>query len=398
MPRQACKNISVMESSADHQSQCCLFRLPPEIRRMIYHLAFPRLRMPQHVYISHTDELCQVEVTDGLPLGTPMWKHADSMVRAPCCPMDGAIGEPAGQPRFRPARYRALKTTFEPLSLRYQRGTLHSVGLYTRMPLPKSCLRRDSTHISSEAKSELKGPGMTISRCHRFQWPKPNDEQLESIRPPTDLLLSCRRLYQDVAPLCDGTLTFADLRTLEVFLGFFGPDLVSRVKNIYLLLSLTPFHNLQNDREEEKRRKKVISKWESVLGQLAKMSIKSLKVKLAMESQCPRFTAYWLRQRKERGTKAERLEVMKDTAKTLLDGLRQVAGSIPEISIELDRGMALDDALLLRPLRGDECDEMKGSVKCQICNKHEEWSFDGWRVVQGEGMSWPCLAFCWGHL
>ena len=89
---------------------------------------------------------------------------------------------------------------------------------------------------------------------------------------------------------------------------------------------------------------------------------------------------------------------MKDTAKALLDELKVVAGSIPDISIELDRGMALDDGLLLRPLRGNEHDKMNGSVKCQICNEHEEWSFDGWRVVQKEDMSWPCQAFYWGNI
>jgi hypothetical protein len=198
--------------------------------------------------------------------------------------------------------------------------------------------------------------------------------------------------------MCDRTLTFADLRTLEVFLESFGPDLVSRVGNVYLLLSLTPFHNVQTDMEEDKRRKRVMSRWEAVLGRLDKLGVESLKVKVAMESQCPRFTRYWLQHNKGDGTKKERLETMKDTARALLDILDRTAPSIPEINIELDRGLALDDGLLLRPLRGDENHEGKEIVKCQICNKHKEWSFDGWRVAQGERISWPCQAFFWGHL
>lgn len=395
MDGQTRNKIPALESPADPQSQSLFFRLPLEIRCMIYHLAFPRLRMPHHVYLCHTDDLCQVEVTDGLPSRAPIRKHVEALVIGPCCPIDGAAGEPAGRPRERPAKYRALMSSFQPLDPGFQRLALYSVGLHARIPLPNANHKHESTHISSQSLSKRGGGDMRISECHRFE---SNSAPLESVTPPSGMLLSCRRFYQEVVPLRDGTFTFADLRTLEIFLLSSSPELLGRVRSVHLLLSLTPFHGVPSDVKEEKRRDKVLSKLESMLDHLVEMKIKSLNLKVAMEVYWLKCTAWTLRHQKRRETKEERLLTMKGTARKLLSVLEKFGDSLPESSVELDRGMARDDRLLLRPLRGDEIQEPMGTTKCQICGLHEEWAFQGWRVVQGETMSWPCQAFCWGHL
>ncbi|KZL68499.1 mitochondrial carrier [Colletotrichum incanum] len=195
---------------SDPQEQSPFFKLPWDIRMDIYDSAYPRIHLPQLIYIDVNGRASCNEVGDS------------SCVKGRLCRVvcNGLFEDNGAEIRARRA------TTY---------------------------------HAASSIGSEL-----TLNR-HKQRYRRPHDELVY----PLPLLLACRRMYEDVAPHCDQSFAFQDFLALEAFFDKvsgkgLANDLTERLNKVSL-----DFKFSSNDAFKPSSRKKILPRWAAACKMLA---------------------------------------------------------------------------------------------------------------------------------
>ncbi|TDZ67278.1 hypothetical protein CTRI78_v003074 [Colletotrichum trifolii] len=212
-----------VDQPSDQQEQSPFFRLPQDVRKRIYHLAYPRINSPQLVFVE----------VDGKPSF-----HEIGTVPA------------AGHRLFRVVRNTIVEDddyihpSIDSLQLVYAdvEGTLPLRETFDGVAAEDRHCRTVRNIVFEDDGSEIRARRMASTSGKlsvREKGGNPHRGSLPGLGFPLSLLLACRRMYEDVAPLCDQSLAFQDFFSLELFLnkvsdGVLKEGLLDRLKNICL--------------------------------------------------------------------------------------------------------------------------------------------------------------------
>ncbi|KAK2026661.1 hypothetical protein LX32DRAFT_641683 [Colletotrichum zoysiae] len=194
----------------DPQEQAPFFKLPWELRTAIYDKAYPRIHLPQLVYIDVNGKASCNEVGD-----------SSSAKGRLCRVVCNGVSEDNG------AEIKA---------------------------------RRAATHHASSSTAPDPKRNQDEQHCRRT-----HDELVY----PLPLLLACRRMHEDVAPHCDQSLAFQDLLALEAFFDkVAGRELSNGLAERLNKVSLdVKFSN--TDAFKPSSRKKILPRWAAACERLA---------------------------------------------------------------------------------------------------------------------------------
>ncbi|KAH0442687.1 hypothetical protein CcaCcLH18_01285 [Colletotrichum camelliae] len=215
---------SVIDRALYHQEQAPFFRVPWEIRIVIYELAFPRINSPQLIY---TDVGGTASFNDigNTPSGGPQ-----QLKRIAC------------------------------------KGVFEDKGIEIRA-------RRFAARFEAEGVDDRSAFYRSVLDLIR----RPHDEIIY----PLPLLLACRRMYEDVAPHCDQSVAIQDFFSLELFLarvshGILANGLSSRLSKVSLDAKLS-----SDGAFKPSSRKRILASWSGACQRLTSLrSIKQFHVRL----------------------------------------------------------------------------------------------------------------------
>ncbi|KAK1978197.1 hypothetical protein LZ30DRAFT_729690 [Colletotrichum cereale] len=192
------------------REQAFFFKLPWELRTAIYDSAYPRIHLPQLIYIDVNGKASCNEVGDSSSVN-------GRLCRVVC------------------------------------NGILEDNGAEIRA-------RRAATHHAPGST----GPGPKPNQ-HEQQYRRTRHELVY----PLPLLLACRRMYDDVAPHCDQSFAFQDLLALEAFFDkVAGRELANGLAERLHKVSLdVKFSN--NDAFKPSSRKNILPRWAAACERLA---------------------------------------------------------------------------------------------------------------------------------
>jgi len=194
----------------DPQEQAPFFKLPGELRTAIYDIAYPRIHLPQLIYIDVNGKATCNEVGDSSSL-------KGRLCRVVC------------------------------------NGVFEDNGAEIRA-------RRAATHHAASS------TGPDLKRNQHEQHSRRTHDELVY---PLPLLLACRRMYEDVAPHCDQSFAFQDLLALEAFFDkLAGRELAYGLTGRLNKVSLDiKFSN--TDAFQPSSRKKILPRWMAACERLA---------------------------------------------------------------------------------------------------------------------------------
>ncbi|KAK2003238.1 hypothetical protein LX36DRAFT_651216 [Colletotrichum falcatum] len=206
----------------DPQEQAPFFKLPWELRAAIYDSAYPRIHLPQLIYLDVNGKASCNDVGDS------------SSVKGRLCRVvcNGVFEDNGAEIRAR-----------------------------------RAAIRRAASSS---------GPGLRRHR-HEQHCRRTRDELVY----PMSLLLACRRMYEDVAPHCDQSFAFQDLLALEAFFDkVAGRGLTNGLAERLNKVSLdVKFSN--SDAFEPSSRKKILPRWTAACERLAAWdSIRSFRLRV----------------------------------------------------------------------------------------------------------------------
>ncbi|EFQ29037.1 hypothetical protein CGRA01v4_11400 [Colletotrichum graminicola] len=194
----------------DPQEQAPFFKLPWELRTAIYDIAYPRIHLPQLIYIDVNGKATCNEVGNS------------SSVKGRLCRV-------------------------------VCNGVFEDNGAEIRA-------RRAATHHAASS------TGPDLERNQHEQYCRRTHDELAY---PLPLLLACRRMCEDVAPHCDQSFAFQDLLALEAFFDkVAGRELANGLRGRLNKVSLdVKFSN--TDAFKPSSRKKILPRWTAACERLS---------------------------------------------------------------------------------------------------------------------------------